>query len=238
MRKNQVAFEIKLNDLRPRDITIAKLADYLAAVSAIIGTNANVEFKQVIRGSAGLQSFCLKKDIEPIRDRLVNAKGKSKFKRFESLLESDETGAQISIDKQTVVAFSRPVKKVKKDPILLPQELISIRGELIKLGGTDATVPFEIVEQASQMRVKGNTRNRTLAKEMAKHLFDTVEVGGIGTWLGDPDSGEWELKDFKANRVTALNSTPVLETFNNIRKDTDRNGKAHEILRDLREDNH
>ena len=45
--------------------------------------------------------------------------------------------------------------------------------------------------------------NRTIARELGKHLFEPIRIHGTGRWMGEAD-GTWTLVRFRVHRFDVL----------------------------------
>ncbi len=71
-------------------------------------------------------------------------------------------------------------------------------GLLISVGGKDETISLRL--QNGETIYSNCDTNRTIARELGKHLFEPVRVHGAGRWFRGVD-GRWALLRFRVHRL-------------------------------------
>ena len=84
----------------------------------------------------------------------------------------------------------------------------AIRGLLISIGGAGRTVRVQL--QKEDNRYTGIETTRETARDLAKHMYEYVELNGTGRWLRD-ETGTWVLKKFKIESFKVLKATSLDE---------------------------
>lgn len=75
-------------------------------------------------------------------------------------------------------------------------------GVPVMVGGTKDQVSVHLEGRKSEKYVC--QANRTLAREIAQHLFETIiRVKGVGRWIRHPE-GRWEMRSFKIEHFDPL----------------------------------
>ena len=79
-----------------------------------------------------------------------------------------------------------------------------------------------------------------IARDLAKHMYEYVELNGTGRWLRD-ETGTWVLKKFKIESFKVLKTTDLEEVFRQLREVHKSSGWAKmddplKFLRDLRDE--
>lgn len=226
----------------PDTLPMERMTKYLAQLAKILGNTEHIHFDSVKKGSAQLVSRCDQQAIPKLSSRLRSFKefpdALKAFDQINNLLQEDAAVGGLSFRDDKVIVF--PGRNLTEITVhKLPTETCFIRGELINIGGKDATVPLRILEQGTGRTISGNTINKDIAKGLAHHLFGMVEVVGIGRWQEDK-RGDWNLSEFRVNAFTALKTKSISEVFKPLRKmepNTDApSSDPQEILRTLRGD--
>lgn len=229
-------YQLVIKDLSPETTPMSKLACYLEELAKLMGEKDKVYFVDVQKSSLAIKVSAQEDASAAIDLRLAsplsNNQSASAFAKLQHLLALDNTTAEVKKRGQVVLSLV-PVTSQKK--IVGPREKISIRGKLITIGGKDPSVPFSIVEQHTNLLIKGNA-SIDLAMNLAKHLFATLEIDGTGTWRKSEADSEWELSDFVASEFRELSSIPLLKSIEALYSFSKSDAKNPlEILKEIRE---
>jgi hypothetical protein len=136
-------------------------------------------------------------------------------KHVNELLREDNTKAAV-VDplKRKILSFpGRDLNKLLEyGPFTQPGTL---EGIPIEIGGKQEWVPIHLEDNQRVVRICH--AKRSLAKDIAKHLFTSaVRVHGTARWVRHRD-GEWELKDFRAKTFEPLSDTDLRVSLERIR---------------------
>lgn len=228
-------YELKIKDLKPSTTSMARLALYMAELSKLMGEKDHVHFDRVEESSLRLIS-----KVDPVAQSNVNNRLKntnltqetrSAFNAIQKLLGEDQTTAELLAAGVSILKISG---KTETKPTHLPKEMITLRGELIKIGGSDNTIPFTIIEQRTGEKINGNVLGKNMAKDLAKHLFNHIELVGTGNWLYDQQRDEWKLEGYHVSGFSALKSIPALQAIETLYSESNPNAEnplhiLHEI---------
>lgn len=205
---------------KPETLPMERLAKYLSELAKLLGEPNHVHFTSVDEGSA-----ILRKQVDPVAKAKISKRlssfrdfaGASKaYDKLNDLLKED--GATGNLEGLQNVLLKFPGKNLDDETILkLPYEHISLRGELVKIGGTDNTVPVEIRDASSGKVVRGSTVNKEIAKRLAACLFTPIEVSGIGQWHETAKDG-WKLMGFKIQDFTKLDALSATALLKELQK--------------------
>lgn len=211
---NPIEYELKIKDLNPSTTPMARLALYMAELSKLMGEKDHVHFDSVQEGSLRLLSKVDQTAGANVAKRLTNTnlthETRSAFSAIQRLLGEDKTTAELLAAGVSVLKISG---KTEIKPTPLPKEMITLRGELIKIGGSDDTIPFTLIEQRTGEKINGNVLGKDMAKDLAMHLFNQIEVVGVGNWLHDQERDEWKLEGYHVTSFTVLKSVPALQAI-------------------------
>jgi hypothetical protein len=210
-------YELKIKDLTPSTISMARLALYMSELSKLMGEKEHVHFDRISEGSLRVISTIDQIAQPKVKQRLSDVnqtqETSTAFRAIQKLLGEDKTTAELLVGGISILKISG---KNETKPTSLPRELITLRGELIKIGGSDNTIPFTIIEQRTSEKINGNVLGKEMAKNLARQLYNQIEVVGVGRWLHDQQKDDWKLEDYLVNSFTALKSIPVLQAIENL----------------------
>ncbi|TWB14158.1 hypothetical protein FBZ89_11722 [Nitrospirillum amazonense] len=216
----KVEYRFSIDTLRPETLSLGRLVAYLTEVSKILGDEPGLHFTRVEAGSAVLVAWAdeptaprIDIQMERIRAGEIPSEIQKSVANLNKLLREDQGVGLLSGSDTNVLEF--PGRKVPQtDPISLLQQPTTIQGQLIRIGGRDKTVHFHLADGG---RIWSGSCNRTLAREMASHLFGaTLRVAGNGGWCRTP-AGIWELTRFTASTIETLDDLSLAEALEKLR---------------------
>jgi hypothetical protein len=219
MPKKELHFSIE--GTTPQTFPMARLASYLRELATLLGSEDDIHFLRVEDGSAKC-AMEIDAEIEPtISERVWQAKKgfgpKDAVKALKTIrlyLEEDDTSAFIEWDKGEVL-IEFPRKSQGNEQTYGPfWEDGSLDGMLIKIGGTDETVPVHLLYEGVQHNC--NT-TRELARRLAPYIFGrTIRVHGRGKWYRNSE-GKWELRWFDIRDFEELDDASLLDVVGRLR---------------------
>jgi hypothetical protein len=90
----------------------------------------------------------------------------------------------------------------------------SLDGVVVRLGGINDPVPVHLESDSGNYQCQAS---RALARELAKHIFETpLRVYGVGRWFRNVD-GEWLLENFTIRDFHPLNGEPLSAVIAKLR---------------------
>jgi hypothetical protein len=219
-RHREYRFEI--DAFSPSTIPMARLAEYLSDLATMFGSPNSVHLLKVDKGST-IPVVLVDFEAEPkVRDRIKAIKHEE--------APDDALAAARSIDRRLL---QDNAKAELRDPVgakvfhfpgrenAVRQEFGpvnqtgSFQGIPIKIGGENDPVPLHLEDGKEKHIV---LVRRSLAKDIAKHLFSSVlRVDGVGRWVRHRD-GEWEMLYFNAASYTVIEDSTLAQDIAALRK--------------------
>lgn len=229
----------------PETIPMARLAQYMQNLAAMLGHDAAVHFDTLKPGSTQLVTKVDHEDIPKVANRLAElkrgegspeaAKAHTEIDRL--LAEDNATGFVYEDEDESakVIAFPGVTRQTPATFGPFSQEG-SIDGILISVSGADQTVHLQL--QNGEIKYTRIETNREMARRLARHMYEPVRVFGAGRWLRDHE-GKWVLKKFKVESFDVLAADNLKDAIHQLReiegsgwKDMD---DPHGALKALRE---
>lgn len=207
-------YRFRIEAYTPETLPMARLAEYMADLAAMLGEPAGVHFVRLDPGSTVLVQK-IDSEAEPkVRDRVRTvcagdgpADALQAYNRLNRrLLEDDAVGALSDDQGIEVIGFAG---RDLAEPVTFEafNQAGSVDGVLIRVGGVRDPVPLTL--QASDGGLTNCQATRELAKTMAEHLFGPeLRVHGIGRWHRDK-AGAWQRDRFTADRFEVLGTEPL-----------------------------
>lgn len=243
MAENQ-RFVFVLDGFTPDTLPMARLAEYLTDLAALLGEKERVHFREVEPGSAGLaydvEAVAVPKVKERVRRaRIADADSEERraFENIDHRLRKDNTAASLREDSPkgaTLLQFPGPTREV--DPVFGPfNEQATLQGRVISVGGKRSIVNVNIQDGEEIYYCEAS---RDVALQLAPLMFNhDVRIFGTGRYFRNAD-GEWEMSSFRVSHFERLDSKPLVEVVEKLRAVTKKVGLDKDIiakLRDLRE---
>lgn len=219
-RNNEIIFRI--DGFTPATLPSARLAQYLLDLNALLGSAPKVHFKRLGKGSAQIIQWAEPKVLPEIRKRIVSV-GINKSKAAPELVEAydkinrhlveDNSAGKLRIGSEKILDF--PGKRTQARKIIGPiTQNEYLDGQLVRIGGIDATVPVHLREGEDFHYC---TANVTVAKQLAPYLFgQTIRVYGVAHWYRYPQ-GVWRCDLFRVETFQPLEDVPLHEAVERLR---------------------
>jgi hypothetical protein len=236
-------FSLKINGYTPDTLPMERLAEYMAALAKLMGSQSSVHFVRVKEGSAVLVSHVGERDRPKVEKRLQlvkmnagTADARLAYKKLDDMLLEDATDGVLLEKDNNVIIFPG---KNREQPTVYKSvwQYDSVEGVLITIGGKDDTVPVHL---ESGNTVYKCTTTRGKAREMAPYLFSVpLRVSGEASWRRDAN-GTWCLNSLIIDDFKALNTDAASLVIDRLRKiegnEWDQVEDPYALLRSLRDD--
>ncbi len=236
MMKVWEEYKFKIQAYTPDTLPMERFASYLRELALMLGESSYVHFVRLEPGSTVIVHKVDKEAVPKIRERTIAVKrGQGtvtemrSYRQLNNLLREDNaTGVLTGDNDAEIIQF--PGKDEERTRFTSIQQHGEIDGEVIRVGGSKDIVP--ILLQVEGKEISHCYANRTLAKELAKNLFEPVRLYGEGRWERS-DEGIWSLIHFDVNRFEVLKEISLSQTVIALRGLQGEWGEdaLHEILR-------
>jgi hypothetical protein len=209
----------------PETIPMAKLAEYMADFAALLGREHAVHFDRLEKGSTKIAALVEVEDVPKVANRLTDVRRGNHtkeiartFEQIDNRLANDNAIGRIYVEGKEgaadeVLIFpgrDRP-KAQSYGPFWQEGHLDGI---LISIGGKDESVSLRL-QNGDSFYTNCDT-TRTIARDLAKHLFEPVRIHGNGKWTREIN-GKWTLNRFKVLSFTVLEDDSLRDTVTALR---------------------
>jgi hypothetical protein len=222
--KKRIVFYI--DAYSPETIPMAKLAEYMTNFAELLGKEHAVHFEAVEPGSTKIVSRVEFEDVPKVAARLTDMRNGTAPKELTRLLaqidnrlaNDNATGRILFVANDRVVPtelLAFPGRDRPKIPSYGPfTQDGHLDGVLIAVGGKDETISVRL--QNGEITYSHCDTSRTIARELAKHMFEPVRIHGAGRWMREAD-GAWTLIRFRIHRFEVLGNDGLRETVAALR---------------------
>ena len=192
MRDMSKRYTLYVEAYTPETIPMARLAQYMQNLAAMLGHDAAVHFETLKPGSTQIVSRIDHEDVPKVATDLAQLKrgeGTPEAKKAQAaidqlLAEDNATGFVYEDEDENAKIIAFPGVTRPKPTTFGPfNEEGSLDGVLISVSGADQTVHLQL--QNGDIRYTGIDTNRETARRLAKHMYEPVRVFGTGRWLRD-----------------------------------------------------
>ena len=220
--ENFQIYQFKIDALSPDTLPLARLVGYLAQLATLFGNAERVHFDKVKRGSLIVQTKVESQVMAEVNARLRQVGTpdapedlKKSYQVLNKMLRDDNaTGVLRKANGATIIKF--PGKKTPISETIRVVEAGSLEGTLIRVGGTDETLPVWLQDTDGVIHYC-NTRDKQIARELATfYLGPSVRVHGSGRWRRSQDE-VWELEEFTIASFDPLAERTISQTVAAVR---------------------
>ncbi|WP_295389754.1 hypothetical protein [uncultured Thiodictyon sp.] len=217
-------YRFTIDAYTPETIPLARLAEYMKDLAALLGERKHVHFVRLESGSTSLLQRVDPEAAPKIKKRIdalnpSNGTGPDDalraFRALDRLLAEDNAvGRLCDYDGAVIIRFPG---REKPRPLTFGafSQPGSLDGVLIKIGGKDDTVPVHL-QDGKEIHICTTTRE--MARRLAPHLFGaTLRVQGHGRWERDAE-GVWRLDRFYIDDFETLDDAPLGAVVERLRR--------------------
>jgi hypothetical protein len=214
-------FYFRIDAFTPSTIPMARLAEYMAGLAAILGEPGSVHFVKLEHGSTVLVHRVQSEAVPKVRARARAVRrgdaprdALRAYENVNKMLLDDNGTAELKEHNSDGVIIPFPGMKSAEEQFAGVRERGTIDGEVIRVGGPNKWVPVLI--QTEGAALAGCWADRVTAKQLASLIFEQVRLHGTGKWDRTAE-GKWTLREFIIERFEPLTAEPLSEALQRIR---------------------
>jgi hypothetical protein len=204
-------FRFRIEVYSPGTIPMARLAEYLQELAAILGETKAVHFVRLESGSTVVVHKIEQEAIPKVRDRAYAVarncgprEAMRAYGKINRMLRADNgVGALQEPTGAEIIRFPG-IQEIDRFGSITQQ--CSVDGEVVRIGGTRERVP--IMLRSGEELIADCYTGRVTAKKLATHLFEPVRLFGTGRFIRD-DTGTWKLEHFDFDSFIPLIEPPL-----------------------------
>ncbi|MFM0260900.1 MFS transporter [Paraburkholderia sediminicola] len=210
--------QFRIDAFTPDTLPMSRLAEYLTQLADLLGSHEHVHFMSVKKGSAVPQAKVDFPAIPKVQARLQLAHSvdapddvRKPFEAINRLLKADNAKATLKAGNVVYVKFLG--REIPDERPYRLREAGSLDGIVIRIGGTDRTIPVWLQSLDGETIYKGIETTPETARSLVGHyLGKPVRVHGQGVWERSSEGG-WSLVSFHIAHFEELDETPADEVF-------------------------
>ncbi len=213
MKTGEVSLAIDV--FKPSTLPMARLAEYLKAMAALLGHESHVHLFAVSEGSAvcraSVDDHAAPKVEERLRGVVAGTAPKGALKaraEIDDLLLEDNAIGQLAVNGRSVIEFPGRMRAAQ-ETIGPVRRDSPIEGHIYLIGGKDDTINVYLTDGQRESKCVVSV---ALAQQLGRYLRGPrLRLFGEGWWYRV--DGTWQLKNFTAERFAVLEEQPLGETL-------------------------
>lgn len=232
-------FRLKIEAYSPDTMPMERLAAYLAELAEMLGETKYVHFVRLESGSTTIVHRIEREAVPKVKSRTATLRrgigprdSVRAYRKINRMLREDNGSAVWKEEKTEAEIVVFPGKEDAQETITGVSQRGSIDGEVVRVGGLQSVVPIMLKCEADQL--SGCWANKTVAKALARRLFEPVRLFGTGRW-NRSDEGTWKLDLFRVDSFVPLRDEPLSKALNELRAiQVDWRGRPYDELELIR----
>jgi len=214
-------YRFEIDVFTPETLPMARLAEYMAEVAALLGEMGRVHFSHLERGSAVIVSRVDADAVVKVRERVEQQRRGEGDKasivvmsRLNEMLRIDNGRGRLLENRSEIIIFpGRDLEKPELYPSFTQESTLD--GVVIRLGGKSDPVPVWVQAEETTFVCSAY---RNIARQLAECIFEReVRLSGIGRWKID-EYGNWLMERFSISSFIVLDEEPLTSVVNSLRK--------------------
>lgn len=218
------SYTLYIKAYTPETIPMARLAQYMQNLAAMLGHDAAVHFDTLKSGSTQLVTRVDHEEVPKVEAHIAQVKrgeggpeaNKARAEIDRLLAEDNATGFVYENDDQSAEIIAFPgVERAKPETYGPFNQDGTLDGILVSVSGADQTVHLQL--QNGGIKYTGIDTNRETARRLAKHMYEEVRIFGTGRWLRD-QGGNWVIKKFRVDNFVVLAPGSIKDVIDHMRE--------------------
>jgi hypothetical protein len=207
----------------PDQIPMARLAEYMRYLAAMLGEIDNVHFARVERGSTrlvatfsrGMAVQRVQARVSAVRDRRAPAEAMRAFHRINDMVGEDESHARITFGAGVMLRFPGSNYAARWKPLNIVDRG-TVTGRLYSLLEEPSGLLKARIRPRTGSTYVACTAEGSIGRELRNYFLDAVRVHGRGTW-SRAESGEWTCQSLQIENVQQIKDVSLREAINALR---------------------
>jgi|SRR5579871_3514607 len=213
-------FSFQIDAYSPDTMPMARLAEYIAQLAAILGEEKAVHFVRLKPGSTQVVHRVEREAVPKVRARTSavrrgegTADARRAYRRVNRLLREDNAQARLKEEITGAEIIYFPGVQEMEETFTGIRQRGAFDGEVIRVGGIQKWIP--IMLRSETTTYSNFFCKPEVAKQLGRHLFEPVRLFGSGRWNRDAD-GRWSLEYFSVDSFDALREETLSQAIARI----------------------
>lgn len=213
-------YDLHVFGTRPRQMPLEDVGELSKRLSDLLGCREHLRFAKLKTGSTSILARVLEPAVTNVAVNVLKAKqedgaGFSKVARIDEYLAARGWHGELrNRQGRVLLVFPGAVNAEPSEEVRTVQQLDSLVGTVIKIGGRDETVPMQL-QVIDGRYLDVTVKGRDLAMRLGSLLFQEVRVSGLATWERGTD-GQWSCATMIVTDFDKLSTKPLAELFDEL----------------------
>ena len=208
-------FEFTVPGYTPETMPLDRLIEYLSQLMVILGQPSDLHLIDIKRSSTKpvmvMPHHAAVKARKRARETWEGGgsqRARQAYQRIRRMV-ADDGGkpATLSTAREGTILEFPGVDDGADQEINAVRQASSVTGELIRVGG-ETEFDQILLRDFSGEIISGCFATKDIAKQLARHLHESVRLDGIATWSRDRQ-GEWQIQRMKVSSWETLEDTKL-----------------------------
>jgi hypothetical protein len=212
-------FRFRIEAYTPETIPMARLAEYLHELAAMLGEANAVHFVRLEASSTVVVHKVEHEAVPKVRDRATAVARRQgsraamrAYRAINRMLRKDNGAGVLQAPTGAEIIRFPGIQEVERFGTVTQQ--CSVDGEVVRIGGTRELVPITL--RSEEELIADCYTSRATAKRLAAHLFEPVRLFGNGRFARE-DEGSWKLEYFAFENFARLTDEALSSTIEALR---------------------
>jgi hypothetical protein len=213
-------YRLKIEAYTPDTMPMERLAEYLAELALMLGERTFVHFVRLEPGSTSVIHRIQREAVPKVKARTASVRrgigprdSVRAYRRINRMLRQDNGSAVWKEERTEAEIIVFPGKNDAEELVTGISQRGTLDGVVVRVGGLQKVVPIMLV--CEEQELSGCWANKTVAKALAKRLFEPVRLFGTGRWNRN-DDGKWKLDIFRVESFVPLRDVPLSTALNEL----------------------
>jgi hypothetical protein len=205
----------------PETMPLDRLLQYLQLIAEVVGVPKYMHLVRILPSSTKPVfkmpipvAVKAREKVAAVRSGAGTGAQRRAYGQIRQMVRKDG-GRSASLNDRTGIILDFPPTPDDIGALAGIRQASSFEGSLTKVGGVGEFIPIQMQDLSGEV-FSGFSAPKTLAKAMAKLLFEPIRVSGIGSWDRTP-AGEWKLAKMLVQAYEALGDESLSEVFQKLR---------------------
>jgi hypothetical protein len=206
----------------PETMPLTRLMEYLQQIAHVLGASDKLHLVAVRESSCAPVFHTDAATALTVRERAYRVqRGDGTRKQMDGInqirrmLREDGVNNRPALFRSPNAIFLQINAAPKETALSGVRQSGSVDGAVIKIGGAGESAAIQLQDLDGKI-VSGFTAKRTLAKDLAHHMWEPVRLHGVGQW-GRSEEGEWSLEKMLVNSFEPLADESLGATMAKLR---------------------
>jgi hypothetical protein len=216
-------FKFTVPGYSPETMPLDRLMEYLNQLSIVLGSPSDLHLVRIERSSTR-PVLAMRHDVavkaryhaREVAEGGGSQRRREAFYTIRRMVAEDGGKPALLREPKGAVILKFPGVDTGLDQVIhAVRQPTSLQGTLVRIGGIGENAQILIQEMNGNI-IAGCTATRPVAQEMARLIYHSIKVSGIGTWHRNED-GKWSITRLHVQTFEALDESELEDVVAKLR---------------------